>query len=267
MKLVVIVLAVFAVSVLSAPADDADLAAVDHILSHLQDNVFLKSEQKIFRKVLINSLDKKCIYDHYNDNHLLQHMTVEEIFENEPSDMNPFYASINVFSLCSSKLDVLSEFLFENIRTNRILYKAFVDEPSLKNFTDYIWCANKFAVENHFIDEVVYGQKLKVADDNNESCDEMMEIIKVGLSIYNLATRRKLNTPCVIRPLIQFEKAVFKTILMVQVDLTHEQQRLERENFVQVIRNLLEGTLKCASKPKSKIPFIDHFSKKYELLD
>ena len=261
MKIVIVLLAIFAVGVLSAPANDADLAVVDHILSHLQDTVFHKSEQKIFGKVLINSFDKKCIYDRYNDNHLLQHLTVEEIFENKSPNTDYIYTSVNVFSLCSSKLDVLSEFLFENIRTHSILYKAFVDEPSLRNFTDNIWCANKFAVENHFVNETVYGQKLKVAGDNNESCDEVMEIIKAGLSIINLAVRYELNTPCVIRPLIQFEKTLFNTILMLQVDLTHEQQRHEREHFVQEIRNLLEGILKCASKPKSKIPFLDEITK------
>ena len=262
MKFLAIILAVSAVGVLSAPAEDGDeLAQVDLVMSHLQEK-FRKPEEKMFGSILIRSFDKKCVYEHYKENHLLKYLTVEDVFENGLSDMNAIYTFVNVFTLCSSKLDVLSEFLFENIRTNRILYKSFIDEPSLRNFTDYIWCANKFAVQHDFIDHTVYDQKLKVAGDNDESCDELSEIINVGLSALNLALRQELNTPCVIKPFKQLQKTLFSTILKLQVDFTPEQQRHERKHFIQEIRNFLEGILKCASKPKSKIPFTDEITKK-----
>jgi hypothetical protein len=80
---------------------------------------------------------------------------------------------------CSSLANVILEFAFENLMTFNILINAFIDEPLLKNYSNILTCANKYAVDNNnFLSETVHGYNLKLADENDEKCKEMTETAK-----------------------------------------------------------------------------------------
>lgn len=261
-----LILAIFASCAFAAPAEPENIILEDQVLENIEKvfykvlpekdgvlvpNFRIDPVKHIFLKVGISSVDRKCMYRKYADNKVLKYINLDEIKENP--ELGFVFASI-AFQ-CSSKLDVLGQFVFDNFMTYHILYDAFVDEPALKNYTSYVKCANKYAIDNHVLEETVHGTKLKVPSGHSEICDEFNTVYKAYTSMIKIMVRRKFERTCVISFLDYVEKVLFRTTLLIQVDLTPDQQKQEREKFVQEIHEVLKNVITCAKTQRSDFIF------------
>lgn len=208
--------------------------------------------------IVIDSVDKNCIRDHFKENNMTsilvegQGEKLDEAYElfrtHRLNSKEVFFSFHSTLALCSSKLDNFLEFVFDNLITYHTLYKAFINELELNNYTSYIYCINKFAVDSKIIEETIYDTKLKLGDNKDELCLETTLIIHATFSKMKIELRKDLERICSINNFDEIIRYLLKTFILIQVDLTWEQQKHERENFIKNTREILNNINECLSK-------------------
>lgn len=192
-------------------------------------------------EALLKSTDRQCIANKFNE-HGLQDL----ILNLDLGRVDTGLAFISSVVLCHPKTDVVLHFLFENLMTNSILYKAFIDDPAVQDYTSYIWCANKYAISKSYLENSVYGSNVKVSADNDEMCGETIMMSELAINSVKSEIQRKLNKLCVNESFKGVQKLLIRAILMIQFDLSAEQKQQEREKFVKGFRAVLEDIFKCS---------------------
>jgi hypothetical protein len=266
------------------------LKKIDILLTKTRDSVSEKVGEKFLATFIIDSINKQCIYNKLNESNLIKTI-FEEPEERSYSSYSSYGSSYSGYSrystsrygsrgryhersgdtqtekvitlstamaLCSSRFNLIAEYLFENLMVNNMLVTSIIDDPSLSNYTSLIWCANKYAIQNHILESTLNDNKLKVAADNDEVCEDFMESAKYVLSGLKLKLRKELERPCVFNIFTHVEKVVIRTVLLLQIHLTDEQKKQERDNFVSETRKFVEESMKCASTPKTKTDAESH---------
>jgi hypothetical protein len=221
----------------------------------------LNKNVRRYSKFLFDFVDKKCLRDKYDAHNLTQILErdawPEDICESPmTSKQTRFQTPTVVLSFnslvvqCFTKVDSVLEFMFENLMSYHNVYKSFVKEPALRNYTSYIWCANKYAVDHHIIDETVHGSKLKLDDFDDDSCQDATVLVETALWTHKLGYRQKLSLFCSVKVVDDIVRHFIRTILLVQVDMSFADKKIERERFVNTTKKLLENIVDCATKGK-----------------
>jgi hypothetical protein len=256
MKFLILVLALFAVGAFAdddrIPTEEVALENISKVFEGFQRRL-RRDEEKLIGKIAINSIDKSCMVQKYKEGNLLKYVGDEYFDEDSLEGDDAMGAFLGIALQCSNKVDVLAKFVFENYMTFHILFKPLIDEPAIENYTSYVWCVNKYAVDNHFMEDTVYDQKVRLAHDDDELCDEFMEVAKAMTAGFKLAFRKEFERTCAIKTLAHAEKVLIRNILLVQFDLTFEQKYEERDRFVKEVHRFIENFLHCAVAPKSKV--------------
>jgi hypothetical protein len=265
MKLFLLILASFVIAACADSVEPEIFILKDKVIENI-DTVFDKvhkafepkeyfvpnEKTKFLAELALASLDKECMYQKYKEQHLLRWINLEYV-ESHKLEKQMAEVMFGIGLQCSNKVDVLAEFLFENFMTFHIIYKSFVDEPAVRNYTRYIECANKYAVEQHFLDETVYGNKVKFSEESSDLCDEFNAIYTAASSVGKLGLRQEVRRACAIGIMNHIEKALVRTILMLQFDLTFDQKKEEREHFVKEVHEIIRKVAPCAAQPETKI--------------
>jgi hypothetical protein len=222
-------------------------------------------------KFFFDLVDKKCVRDKYDFHNLTQTLERDAL----PEDIceSPMILKYSRFQTptvllsfnslvvqCFSKLDSVLEFMFENLMSYHNVYKSFVKEPALRNYTSYIWCANKYAVDHHIIDETIHGSKLKLDGFDDDFCQDTTVLVETALLTNKLGYREKLGLFCSVKVVDDIVRHFIRTILLVQVDMSFADKKAEREGFVKTTRKLLEDIVDCGTKGK-KSEFVNIFKK------
>jgi hypothetical protein len=205
-----------------------------------------------FLQIAERSFDKHCMYNKYKDANLLKFINAQYIVDHKFDKKMIQFAFLSVSVQCSNKADVFAEFLFENLLTYHIIYKSVMKEPALRNFTHFVNYANKYAVDNHYIDETIYGTKVNFDIDNEDNYSEFREIVKIATGIAKIGARKEFMRTCAIGIISHLEKLFAHTILLIQFDLTFDQKKQERENFIKRVREIRSEVLPCAATPRSR---------------
>jgi hypothetical protein len=256
MKFLILVLALFAIGAIAddgpIPTEEVALENINKIFELLQGRL-RRDEEKLIAKIMVNSIDKSCMLKKYKEGNWLKYVG-DEYFDGYSLEGDDAHGAFFGIALqCSNKVDVLAKFVFDNYMTFHILFKPLMDEPALKNYTSYVWCVNKYAVDNHFMQDTVYGQKVKLAYDDDELCDEFMEVAKAMTAGFKLFLRKEAERTCAIKTLAHAEKVLIRNILLVQFDLTFEQKHEERDRFVKEVDRFIDNFLHCVVAPKTKV--------------
>ena len=246
---------------------------IEVLLEKSRDSVSEKLGEKFLAKFIIDSIDKECTYNKLNESNLIKAIFNERQERNymgysrystsrynnrgrynsqDNTETEKIVSFATVMALCSTRFNLIAEYLFENLMVNNMLVTSIVDDPSLSNYTSLIWCANKYAIHNHMLESTIYDHKLKVAADNEESCDDFMESAKYVLSGLKLKLRKDFERPCVFNIFTHVEKVAIRTLLLLQINLTAEQKKQERDIFVAEIRKFVEESLACSMTKKTK---------------
>jgi hypothetical protein len=255
MKFFLVVVAFLAVG---AVADDEFFVSeedgvelIDAVWDSLKED-FADSDKLGFIQIVARSFDRHCMYNKYKEANLLKFINAQYIKDHRFDKKMIQFSFMSVSMQCSSKADVITEFVFENLMTFHVLYKSVMKEPALRNFTHYVNYANKYAVDNHFIDETVYGTKVNVAVDNEDNYSEFRELLNVATGVAKIGARKELMRTCAIGIVDDLEKLLFRTFLLLQFDLTFDQKKQEREYFVKRAQEIRAEVLPCAATPRSK---------------
>lgn len=76
----------------------------------------------------------------------------------------------------------------------------------------------------------------------------MTEQVKLMIKVMEREVHENFDKPCALTALSDFEKLIFKYILMVQVELTDAQKKQEKTNLVLEMHRFMGKILKCASQ-------------------
>jgi hypothetical protein len=198
--------------------------------------------------------DKHCMYNKIKDANLLKYLNKDYIIENRSDRTTALLVWLTVSMQCSDKSNAIVEFVFENLMTFHVLYKSIMKEPALRNYTHYVNYANKYAVDNHFIGETVHGTKVNIAVDNEDNYSEFRELVNVATGVAKIGARKEFMRTCAIGIVDDLEKLFAHTVLLIQFELTFDQKRKERENFVRGVKNFFDAILPCAVTPRTQLP-------------
>jgi hypothetical protein len=264
MKLSLVVLFAVVAVVFSAPSSDEseenvivvdDAKKLSNFIDFVRNEIKgEKMKEKVFYPILLNSVDQSCMLTQY------QKFGLVEMIPDSPqnnrhtrfSDEQMFIAA-NIAAMCSSKNYDILDFIFENLWTSKILLKAFINEPELKDIKDMMTCANNYAVTNGIIDPAVNPIKHELAHDLEDKCEELTTIAKVAISGFKLKVREASKRVCSFKIVDDLEKFVLKNVLLLQVDMTEGQKNVMKKNFVKDVRLIMEKMLTCAAKEPTEM--------------
>jgi hypothetical protein len=203
------------------------------------------------------SFDSKCVYDRCNERNITERIFEELNIatskqksngERIPSDNDEAadFVMLSILFTCSSKLDVLLETVFDIAMSFNPLVKAFIDDSSYDEYLQMLNCANSHAVDSNILDSSAYDFKHEVPPQNQDECNEWIDLKNEWISGQRLRFRKYTGRPCSIRIASAVEKILIKNVLLVQVELTEQQKNQERSTFVMQTRQVLQDILTCA---------------------
>jgi hypothetical protein len=260
-----ILFAVVAV-VFSAPSSDEteeiaievdNVAKISNYIDSLRIEKPRKKSDKIISSVFLNSLDQNCILANYQKNGIVDKIPTPRRFsfrrksypttaEEVEEDLKPMiFFSIAVE--CSSKTDDILEFFFENLWTSKILLKAFINEPEMKDIKDMMTCANNYAVTNGIINPAVYQINFEVTDDFKDQCLEWVNASEKSIISYKKQVLRDSQRDCSRKIVDSSVNFAIKNVLLLQVDMTEEGKSLVKKSFLEEFHQIFEKITKCAS--------------------
>jgi hypothetical protein len=257
MKFFLLFVAFFAVG---AIADDAYFVSEDEAMK-LYDEVFVTMQALIgggdkfksnFMNFFIGTVDKHCMYNKYKEANLFKFISNEYITEHEGDKKMCQLVWLCVSYYCSSKANAFDEFAFENLMTYHTLYKSLVKEPAFRNYTQYVSFANKYAIDNHYFEDTIYGTKVNFAIESEDNYSEFRELVKIVTGGVKLVARKEFHRTCAIGIVSELEKLYFRLFLLLQSDLTFDQKKQEREYYVKESHKLYNQLLACAAQPYSE---------------
>jgi hypothetical protein len=256
MKFFLLLVAFFAVG---AIADDAYFVSEDQAVK-LFDEVFESvqadfggADKFSFLKFFIGTVDRHCMYNKYKEANLFKFISNEYIAEHKGDKKMRQLVWFCVSYYCSSKANAFDEFGFENFMTYHTLYKSFVKEPAFRNYTQYVNFANKYAIDNHYFEDTIYGNKVNFAVESEDNYSEFREFAKIATGGVKLFARKEFHRTCAIGIVSELEKLYFRLFLLLQTNLTFDQKKQEREYYVKVSHELYNQFLVCAAQPYSEL--------------
>ena len=127
-----------------------------------------------FAKALIKSIDQYCMLNKYKEHNFMSIMVTKEVLDlSFPPDKWVF---LNIAISCSSKLDALRGFAFDNAFALADRIKAFRDDELFKGYLDDLSCSNNYAVRFKWIDTNFYTEfEYNLINNTEEQCNHKIQ--------------------------------------------------------------------------------------------
>lgn len=238
----------------SHTSGSSSISAVDEIANEKLSNNFEFVQQLIqrqhepvrkFSSVLLHSVDKACVLNHYKN-----HGLVEKI----PDVKNSKFSETDLIILsafakaCSSKTEHLIEFVFEAFMSAHFLLEVYLYEPEFKELYDMLLCTNNYAFNNKYFDPEVYRINHTLPVEKETSCRMMIETAEREISRAQIMYQRYLPAECAKEIFEDAKKMLLKYALLVQIELTAEQKKELRSKFVAEVLENDEKMILCTEK-------------------
>lgn len=215
----------------------------------------LSDDNKIAKAVL-KSIDQTCMLEAYKKYKLLSGLTEESIDLmdiSQETKIDPILVFANVALSCSSKLEPLLGFLFDNIFSYSGLLDAFREDDPFKEFIDDLICFNNYAVKTNVLDPEAYSLlNYQLVNHTQEKCDEEISKLKEQVTdalSFGASIVVSDNAHCLQNELATgAEKFFLRYILLIPLGLNEEQKKVERLNFIADSREGLEKILLCNAR-------------------
>lgn len=234
----------------------ADALAMTNIITtfnSFQTNLRFDGPRRFF-SVLMRTIDQQCMVDLYNQQNLSSMIPTQQLWngENRTVIQGTFLATA---LLCSSKIDVGLEFVFESLRNLNVIARSFIDDPQLSDFAfgNMLVCANRFAFDNGVLDPEVYTLSSELRNEAEEdACLDWIDTAKTTFSGAKNFITDELSRTCTVRVVNQAEMFLVKLIVLSQAGLSPVRRRAELNSIIRDARQLLQKFLECAAKEPTK---------------
>jgi hypothetical protein len=193
----------------------------------LKYNEYASWWEQILERLFYPTFDRMCILDRYKEKNIIERIS-------------------SVAFTCSSKTDLLLETLFDVVMSLHPLIKAYIDDSQYDKYLQMLICANSHAIDMNILDPSVYDFKHEVSAENQDECNDLIDLKNEWISKMRVDIRKQTKRPCSIRIASAVEKILIKIVLLVQVELTEQQKNQERSTFVMQTRQVLQDILTCA---------------------
>lgn len=259
MKLFVLSILIFTVviSCNAAPQISSEFVSEDDIAKKviaksLHTIETLADDNKIAKAVL-KSIDQDCMLKSYKKHKLMSELTEESLDVTEAwgeKNMDPFLVFANIALSCSSKLDGLLGFAYENLFSYSGLLDTFREDEPFKKFIDDLVCYNNYAVKTNVLDPNDYSLlKYELVNQTQQECDEeitkLKEIVNDGLE-FGASVVITDHAKCLSNELANTaEKFFLRYLLLVPLGLNEDQKKAVKVNFIADAREGLEKILSC----------------------
>lgn len=243
-----------------AMSDEAVIASIDEVIADITEPLSSKFRNRDFFQgyVLkaIQHIKKECILSSYK-----KHSSVDMIpsaqnlrkFATKKEEIKTKITFLATLISCYRKGEVILEYVFESFMTNGIIIRAFIDEPAFKEPADIVACANYYAVKNHLWNPKEYNFTPKPVRDE-DMCDEMTAMgdlifIQTVQEGYSSVFAEEYNKKCYRGVALKLKEFIVKTVMLLQVEMTDDKKREEREHFVKDFYVMIEDFVSCNSIP------------------
>lgn len=126
-----------------------------------------------------------------------------------------------------------------------------MNETEFESSADILKCANKYAADNKiFSDDEIKNLNISMDKESSEKCNAQIEAAKHALfkDVHLFATSES-NKQCFMNIVAKAETFIIKYVVMIQFELTDNQTRKERSNFIKDFRATIEGFMSCVAMP------------------
>lgn len=215
--------------------------------------------------IFANSVDKTCVLNEYKKHNYTDRIPTEGMISKlmESSGRRPSsesdvreimkdalsgYIFIVSALSCSNKFDAIAEYVYEMLMTQGILYRAFEDEPQLKEISDIVRCGNRYAIMEDVIDSEVYNLKTNLDEDAEAKCSQLTNMMKGKLNEYKsegVVMFPSMDGDCYTNYVNTQINLALKYLLLVQVKMTPAQRKQERQNFIKDNRDSMTAIVPC----------------------
>lgn len=249
MKFSLLFFATFIVVAHSAPQTDIEESLSDHeeAVLVLVDNFFQNVQESLrsnpIVSVIAKSFDTNCMIKEFKKHH-----SIDYIYNGAGARDSAVLISTTA-ALCSSKLDVHVDYIFDTLMIHHALLTTYFEDPEFKEYSEWLTCANNYAVEHKILDPTVYNFTYKLEGLQEEICMELVEQVNMFEAVGKMEARRFFERNCAMKFVPQLRNFILKYVLLIQVDLTVDQRQQERINFNKDFKTILTNMLECAQKP------------------
>lgn len=156
-----------------------------------------------------------------------------------------------VAMMCCTKLDAILEYTFETLLSHAILMRNSINETEFEFIAEIMKCANKYASDNKIVsDDEMDNLKFPMDQESLEKCNVQIDEAKHAMSknVHRFATSED-NKQCFMNIIAKAETFIVKYVAMIQFELTDNQKRKERSNFIQDFRATIDGFMSCVAMP------------------
>lgn len=216
------------------------------VRKYLNENVHPKAGY--YYGIIERSIDIDCVAEKVKKYRLADNLAM--LINDEHNDTKKMKNKLGFFygkplSVCSNKSHSISNTLFDLIMSFGHIVRAFKDEPELKEFTNYLSCANNYAVEKKLIHISMYTFDYENIDEaDKDACHS----IKIQL-FEQMKSQFKDNADCwedkVEKLVIKF---FLRTLLLLQIKMTPEQNQIELDRFYDDANEMSDEAAICANE-------------------
>ena len=253
-----------AISIRAAPNTSGEFVSENDIAKKtiaeaLQAIEKLSNNHKI-AKAVVKSIDQKCMLETYHKNKLINELTEESLdLEGltETTSVDSYIVFVNIALSCSSKLDGLLGFLFDNLFSYSGLLDTFREDEILEEFFNDIECLNNYAINLNLLDPQEYHLlKHELVKQTQEYCNEKVEELKKDLRDSLSFVSGFIVTDharCLQKELAAGAETFFlKYFLLIPLNLSEDQKKAQKLNFIADSRQGLEKILQCNIETKEE---------------
>lgn len=217
------------------------------------------SDNNKVAKAVVKSIDQKCMLETYQKKKLMSDLTEESLDLGGFSETTPvdsYIVFVNIAFLCSSKLDGLLGFFFDNLFSYSGLLDTFREDELLKEFFDDLKCLNNYAVSSNLLDPQDFSLlKHELVNQTQEDCDKRVEELKKALTDaldFGAGFIITDHARCLKTELAAgAEKFFLKYFLLIPLSLSEDQRKAQKLNFIADSRQGLENILLCNIEKKT----------------
>lgn len=243
--------------------EDLAKQSIDRILEIFENYMNGTWANKQLVEALTFSIDRDCVIKKYKSFELIEELLIggnDDLFGNAASNSKALVLFLSAALTCSSKLNAVLGFVFDNAFSYSSLIDVFRDDEVLESSFDELTCLNLYAVGKDYLIPTDYIYLTRNSKNiTQEKCDETIQKAKSFLpSLHIYETSPGVNQSfleCINNKIISFiDRIFFRYVLLIPAGLTDDQKRTEKLNFIKDFRDELENLFMChTKKPQGEI--------------
>lgn len=198
-------------------------------------------------QILENSINEKCANDklsqfNWSEKWANHSSRIFDLDVDEMSELSVIYEGILLS--CSTKMQSIYDFAFDFFMSISHIVKAFMDEPLLSKYFVYLRCANKYAIDNNFINKQEFPQvNTTLNESENLTCKKFVDEVTTKIQDY---FQDFSDFSCQEIILNENFALLMRLLFIIQSDLKESQIEVERKNFFRNIKENYETLMTCS---------------------